>query len=109
MRWNRRHRQSRADGVSPCRTPAEPGQHRGGFRQWRCGTPSHRGRAGGTAPGPALMAVADVALYVSILAIMGPVALAVTTSLTIHFLRRPAGDTDILGERRLLKVGKWGG
>lgn len=56
-----------------------------------------------------MMAVADVALYVSILAIMGPVALAVTTSLTIHFLRRPAGDTDILGERRLLKVGKWGG
>lgn len=63
-------------------------------------------RPGGTVSGPALMAVADVALYVSILAIMGPVALAVTTSLTINFLRKPAGDTDILGECRLLKVGK---
>ena len=63
-------------------------------------------RPGGTVSGPALMAVADVALYVSILAIMGPVALAVTTSLTINFLRKPAGDTDILGECRLLKVGR---
>lgn len=63
-------------------------------------------RPGGTVSGPALMAVADVALYVSILAIMGPVALAVTTSLTINFLRKPAGDADILGECRLLKVGK---
>ena len=63
-------------------------------------------RPGGTVSGPALMAVADVALYVSILAILGPVALAVTTSLTINFLRKPAGNADILGECRLLKVGR---
>lgn len=63
-------------------------------------------RPGGTVSGPALMAVADVALYLSILAILGPVALAVTTSLTINFLRKPTGDADVLGECRLLKVGK---
>jgi uncharacterized protein (TIGR00369 family) len=63
-------------------------------------------RPGGTVSGPALMAVADVALYLSILAIQGPVALAVTTSLTINFLRKPTGDAAVQGECRLLKVGK---
>lgn len=63
-------------------------------------------RPGGTVSGPVLMAVADVALYLSILAILGPVALAVTTSLTINFLRKPAATADVLGECRRLKVGK---
>ena len=47
-------------------------------------------RPGGTVSGPVLMAVADVALYVAILGEIGIVPLAVTTSLTINFLRKPS-------------------
>lgn len=63
-------------------------------------------RPGGTVSGPALMAVADVALYVAILGEIGLVALAVTTSLTINFLRKPAPDRDIIGKCSLMKVGR---
>lgn len=63
-------------------------------------------RPGGTVSGPVLMAVADVAMYLGLLAQIGIVPLAVTTNLSINFLRKPAADRDILGECRLLKVGK---
>ena len=63
-------------------------------------------RPGGTVSGPVMMAVADFALYVAILGEIGLVPLAVTTNLSIHFLRKPSPDRDILGECRLLKVGK---
>lgn len=63
-------------------------------------------RPGGTVSGPVLMAVADVALYVAILGEIGLVPLAVTTGLTINFLRKPSAQRDILGVCRLLKVGR---
>lgn len=63
-------------------------------------------RPGGTVSGPVLMAVADVALYVAILGEVGLVPLAVTTSLSINFLRKPAPDKDIIGKCNLMKVGK---
>lgn len=63
-------------------------------------------RPGGTASGPVLMAVADVALYVAILGEIGIVPLAVTTSLTINFLRKPASGKGIVGMCQLMKVGK---
>lgn len=63
-------------------------------------------RPGGTVSGPVLMAVADVALYVAILGEIGIVPLAVTTSLTINFLRKPAAGKGIVGVCRLMKVGK---
>ncbi len=63
-------------------------------------------RPGGTVSGPLLMTVADHALYVAILGEIGIVPLAVTTSLTINFLRKPAADKDILGVCKLLKVGQ---
>jgi acyl-coenzyme A thioesterase PaaI-like protein len=63
-------------------------------------------RPGGTVSGPVLMAVADVALYVAILGEIGIVPLAVTTSLTINFLRRPRADAAIVARCRLLKVGR---
>jgi len=63
-------------------------------------------RPGGTVAGPVLMAVADVALYVAILGEIGIVALTVTTSLTINFLRKPSGDRAIVGVCRLLKLGR---
>jgi uncharacterized protein (TIGR00369 family) len=63
-------------------------------------------RPGGTVSGPVLMAVADVALYVAVLATIGIVPLTVTTSLTINFLRKPSPDRDIVGECKLIKVGR---
>lgn len=63
-------------------------------------------RPGGTVSGPVLMAVADVALYVAILGEIGIVPLAVTTSLTINFMRKPAADKPVVGKCRLLKVGR---
>lgn len=63
-------------------------------------------RPGGTVSGPTMMAVADVALYVALLGEIGIVPLAVTTSLNTNFLRKPAADRDLIGECRLLKVGR---
>lgn len=63
-------------------------------------------RPGGTVSGPVLMTVADVALYVAILSEIGIVPLAVTTNLTINFLRKPSPDKDIIGVSNLLKLGR---
>jgi len=62
-------------------------------------------RPGGTISGPTMMALADFAMYVAVLASIGPVPLAVTTNLSINFLRRP-GAADLLAEARLMKLGK---
>jgi acyl-coenzyme A thioesterase PaaI-like protein len=63
-------------------------------------------RPGGTVSGPVLMTVADVGLYVALLGEIGIVPLAVTTNLTINFLRKPAADKRIVGVCQLIKVGK---
>ncbi len=63
-------------------------------------------RPGGTVAGPVMMGVADAAIYVAILGELGIVALAVTTNLNINFLRKPVADADIIGECRLIKLGK---
>ena len=63
-------------------------------------------RPGGTVSGPALMAVADIALYVAILGEIGIVPLTVTTSFSINFLRKPLPGRDIIGICTLMKVGK---
>jgi uncharacterized protein (TIGR00369 family) len=55
-------------------------------------------RPGGTISGPSMFALADLALYVA-------VGLAVTTNLNINFLMKPA-QRDLIGECRLLKLGK---
>ena len=62
-------------------------------------------RPGGTVSGPSMFALADVGLYVVILAHIGPVALAVTTNLNINFLRKPPAG-DLVAHCRLLKLGK---
>jgi uncharacterized protein (TIGR00369 family) len=63
------------------------------------------GRPGGTVSGPALMGLADGAAWLAVLAQIGPVALAVTTSLHIDFLRKPPLE-DVVAEGRLLKLGR---
>ena len=62
-------------------------------------------RPGGTITGPALFGLADVALYAAVLSRIGRVELAVTTSMAINFLRRPA-LVPVVAEARLLKLGK---
>ena len=62
-------------------------------------------RPGGTISGPTMMALADFAFYVALLAAIGPAALAVTTNLSINFLRKP-GQGDLLAEVGILKLGK---
>lgn len=62
-------------------------------------------RPGGTVSGPTLMGIADGAIYVAILAAIGPVALAVTTSFTCNFLSKPAPG-DLACEVKILKFGK---
>ncbi|WP_116131666.1 PaaI family thioesterase [Tropicimonas sp. IMCC34043] len=63
-------------------------------------------RPGGTVSGPSMFALADCAFYLTILARVGPEALAVTTSCAIDFLRRPEAGRDLLCETRLLKLGR---
>ena len=62
-------------------------------------------RPGATVSGPTLMALADGAAYCQILAHIGPVALAVTSSLNISFLRKPE-RADVVAEATFLKLGR---
>jgi uncharacterized protein (TIGR00369 family) len=62
-------------------------------------------RPGGTISGASLMSLADMAMYVTVLGMIGPVAMAVTTNLNINFLRKPP-QGDVIAECKLLKLGK---
>ncbi len=61
-------------------------------------------RPGGTVSGPSLMALADCAAWLAVVGRIGPVALSVTTSLHIDFLRKPA-LVDVVAVGTLLKLG----
>jgi uncharacterized protein (TIGR00369 family) len=63
-------------------------------------------RPGGTVSGPAMITLADAAAYAAILATIGIVPLAVTTNMSMTFMRRPRPDRAIVAEATLLKVGK---
>ncbi|MDA8056808.1 MAG: PaaI family thioesterase [Actinomycetota bacterium] len=63
------------------------------------------GRPGGTVSGPTLMALADCTAYLAVVGHIGPVALAVTTSLHIDFLRKPP-LSDVIADGALLKLGR---
>ena len=65
----------------------------------------HLLRPGGTLSGPTLMSLADVAMYIAVLSAIGWEPLAVTTNLTINFLKKP-GPHDLFAEARLIKLGK---
>lgn len=63
-------------------------------------------RPGGTVAGPSMFALADVSIYLAILAMVGPKALAVTTNCSIDFMRKPASGVDMIAHARLLKLGR---
>jgi uncharacterized protein (TIGR00369 family) len=62
-------------------------------------------RPGGTLSGATMMALGDFAMYLAVLSAIGWVPLAVTTNLSINFLRKPPPG-DLIAEARLLKLGK---
>lgn len=62
-------------------------------------------RPGNVVSGPALFTAADSAMYTLVLAHLGPVVMAVTSNMNLHFLAAaPAGD--VIAECRLLRMGK---
>ncbi|TNF33053.1 MAG: PaaI family thioesterase [Deltaproteobacteria bacterium] len=62
-------------------------------------------RPGGTVSGPTLMTLADTAMYFLVLTHVGRQPLAVTSSLHIDFLRRPAAR-DVHARAELLRLGR---
>ena len=62
-------------------------------------------RPGSTLSGATMMALGDFAMYLAVLSAIGWVPLAVTTNLTINFLRKPPAR-DLIAKARLLKLGK---
>lgn len=63
-------------------------------------------RPGGTVSGPSMMQLADLVVYLLVLAAGGrAMTEAVTSSMTINFLRRP-GLEDMIAEGRLLRLGR---
>ena len=62
-------------------------------------------RPGGIVSGPTLMTLADVVAWLLTLAHLPPGSDALTSNLTISFLR-PAMQADLVGEGRLLRMGR---
>ena len=63
-------------------------------------------RPGGTISGPSMFGLADISMYLAILAMIGPQALAVTTNCSIDFMRKPAAGVDMIGKAKILKLGR---
>jgi uncharacterized protein (TIGR00369 family) len=63
-------------------------------------------RPGACVSGPSMVNLADVCLFVAVLAQIGPEAMAVTSSFNCHFLRRARGDRDLIANARILKLGQ---
>lgn len=63
-------------------------------------------RPGGTVSGPTMFSLADVAVYMAILAMIGPEPLTVTTGCSLDFMRKPDGAKDMLAHCKLLKLGR---
>ena len=62
-------------------------------------------RPGGTISGLALMALAGAVAWVAVIAQIGPVISAVSSSLHIDFLRRPP-PVDVIADGHVMKLGR---
>jgi uncharacterized protein (TIGR00369 family) len=87
------------------RMPIEVEELRDGFLRLRVPVTERYLRPGGTVSGPALMTIADTAMYYLVLGMIGPVALALTSNLNMNFLRAPK-LADVIAEAEMLKLGK---
>ena len=85
--------------------PIQIGEHQPGALTLTLAVTEAMLRPGGTLSGPTLMALADTAMYVLLLSELGDVESAVTASLHIDFLRRPA-QKPVIAKAELLKVGR---
>lgn len=63
-------------------------------------------RPGNTVSGPTMFGLADVGVYLAILAMIGPKALTVTTSASIDFMRKPPTGREVRAQVEILKLGK---
>ncbi len=63
-------------------------------------------RPGGVVSGPAMFALADVSVYMSVLAAIGPKELAVTINASLDFMRKLGAARDLIAHRKLLKPGR---
>jgi uncharacterized protein (TIGR00369 family) len=72
----------------------------------RMNTADRHLRPGGTVSGPSMFALADVAAYIVTLSMIGPKALAVTTSCSMDFMRKPVSGVDLIATAKLLKLGR---
>lgn len=62
-------------------------------------------RPGGTLSGPAMMALADAAMYAAVMARLGRLEMALTQNININFLARPQ-PADLIAEAVVLKQGR---
>jgi uncharacterized protein (TIGR00369 family) len=62
-------------------------------------------RPGGTVSGPALMGLADVAMWAALLSVTGGKDESVTAGMTVHFLRPVFGQA-VIAEARIVKRGR---
>ena len=63
-------------------------------------------RPGGTVSGPSMFGLADISVYMAVLANIGSESLSVTTNCSIDFMRKPAANADLISTCKLLKIGK---
>lgn len=63
-------------------------------------------RPGGTVSGPAIMELADIALYVAVLGHIGIEPTVATTSFNVNFLRPAKGQGVLRAECKLIKTGR---
>ena len=63
-------------------------------------------RPGGTVSGPAMFSLANITMYLAVLARIGPEALTVTTNLSIDFMRKPEAGRDLIAGAEVLKLGR---
>lgn len=63
-------------------------------------------RPGGTVSGPSMFSLADVSVYMAIIAMIGQEPLTVTTGCSLDFMRKPVGGRDLIASCTLLKLGR---
>lgn len=78
---------------------------RRGFARVRLESAESFRRPGGTTSGPTLFALADMTLWAAVLTEIGLEAMAVTSDISIHFLRKPRLEA-LVCEASILKCGR---
>jgi uncharacterized protein (TIGR00369 family) len=62
-------------------------------------------RPGGTISGPVIMSLADAAMYAAIMGTLGKLEMAVTSQLSVSFLKRVSG-APLEAKAKILKIGE---